>query len=323
MCVFFVACEMDQDSSGTDSNDEKNNGAYEEQRRLFEQISSADDFCEYVSSFYSSIASPPYLLDGDPYQCIAGEMSSLTVDDVMRRVNFWRGFYDIPPVVTPDAQSMRVAQACAMMMSMEGNLSHSPSTDWACYSDEGAAAAGISNLSIMWYGSPVNHIDNLVLDTGVPSLGHRRWNLYPPQTGAGYGYFESQGEWTGLCQVTFGGEAPDQARTSDEAVPFPPAGYFLPEYVSENGFEWSVSWQGADFTNAHFSMIDEGSGAAIELATPFGHRENGYGDNTAGWAPALLPSAGDSWTVDITQVSRGDENDKRVTYTVHFVSCSP
>ena len=41
-----------------------------------------------------------------------------------------------------------------MMMSAEGNLSHTPGGGWACYNATGAATAAVSNLALGVNGKP-------------------------------------------------------------------------------------------------------------------------------------------------------------------------
>ncbi|MDG2028362.1 MAG: hypothetical protein P8J50_14735 [Acidimicrobiales bacterium] len=80
-----------------------------------------------------------------------------------------------------------------MMMSAEGNLSHTPGGGWACYNATGAATAAVSNLALGVNG--INAIDAYVRDPGSNNhaVGHRRTVLYPQLQEVGTGDVETSG----------------------------------------------------------------------------------------------------------------------------------
>ncbi len=85
---------------------------------------------------------------GDVDACIPGETSQAFKEAVIRRVNYYRAMAGVPAEVTLNAGYSARAQEAALMMSAEGALSHTPDAGWACYSGDGDAAAGKSNLSL-------------------------------------------------------------------------------------------------------------------------------------------------------------------------------
>ena len=106
---------------------------------------------------------------------LAGDVSPPGRTNTLKLVNLYRYLAYLPPAVlntTWDAQ----AQQCALMLDANQQLSHAPPTTWRCYSPEGAAAAGQSNIAGGL--AAVAAVDAYVGDAGNPTtLGHRRWIL--------------------------------------------------------------------------------------------------------------------------------------------------
>lgn len=111
---------------------------------------------------------------GDAGSCNKGAVTQDGRDNALRLVNLYRWIADLPPVVE-DAGKTGTAQSCALMMHANGQLSHAPPANWKCYSADGAAGAGTSNIS----GGPgVFSVDLYMIDFGnETTMGHRRWIL--------------------------------------------------------------------------------------------------------------------------------------------------
>jgi uncharacterized protein YkwD len=108
---------------------------------------------------------------GSVATCTAGDISADGRANALRLFNLYRWLADLPAVVT-SADRDRQAQACALMMEAEGELSHDPGTDWACYTEEGADGASSSNISS---GPGVSSVDAYMIDNGnETTFGHRR-----------------------------------------------------------------------------------------------------------------------------------------------------
>lgn len=112
--------------------------------------------------------------NGNVAGCNKGAVSQDGRDNALRQVNLYRWIADLPPVAE-DAGKTGSAQACALMMHANGQLSHSPPANWKCYTADGAGAAGKSNIS----GGPgVFSVDLYMIDVGnETTMGHRRWIL--------------------------------------------------------------------------------------------------------------------------------------------------
>jgi uncharacterized protein YkwD len=106
--------------------------------------------------------------------CDPGTLSQDGRDNALRLVNLYRFIAGLPAVTEDPARSSQ-AQACALMMHANGQLSHSPPMSWKCWTAAGADAAGQSNIS----GTPgVLGVDLYMVDPGNDTtIGHRRWLL--------------------------------------------------------------------------------------------------------------------------------------------------
>jgi uncharacterized protein YkwD len=163
--------------------------------------------------------------------CVVGSESQESLDATLRTVNTLRSFAGIGPV-TFDPTYNHQALAAALMMKAADALSHTPGPDWPCYSDDGAAGAGSSNLFLGLSGPAA--MVGFVEDGGVDSLGHRRWLIDPGGTVFGSGSTGS----TNALKVIGGANAPVAAGTQ---VSWPPAGFVPWPWVFNT---WSIALGG-------------------------------------------------------------------------------
>jgi len=227
---------------------------------------------------------------GNRAACDAGTTSAGFRDAVLLRLNYFRAMGGAPASVTFSETYNAKAQKAALMMSVNGQLSHSPPTNWTCYSADGAEAAGKSNLALGAYGRAA--IDLYMKDpgTGNGAAGHRRWILFPPTQVMGAGDIPSSGGsaaqalWV-FDSTTWGPRPP----TREEFVSWPPPG-FVPYQVTYP--RWSFSYPQANFSSATVTMTQGGAGVPVTIE-PIA---NGYGDNTLVWIPTGMTS-GQSWPV--------------------------
>lgn len=215
---------------------------------------------------------------GQHASCSAGRTSAAFQEAVLLRINYFRAMAGVPGNVTLSDEYTRKAQKAALMMSVNRDLNHSPPQGWTCYSAEGAEAAGRSNLCLGCYGYAA--IDLYMRDSGVSSLGHRRWLLYPQtqEMGTGdippaAGYPSSNALW--VITGDYGGPRPE---TRQEYVAWPPPGYV--PYQVVHSF-WSFSYPGASFGSATVSMSSGGHGIPVDVKPV----ATGYGENTLVWEP--------------------------------------
>jgi uncharacterized protein YkwD len=173
---------------------------------------------------------------GSVQNCTVGSESQASLDATRDTVNILRSFAGLQPV-TFDPQYNHYALAAALMMKAANDLSHTPGPDWPCYSDDGALGAGTSNLFLGESGAQamVGYVD----DSGVGSLGHRRWLIDP-----GAQVFGSGSTGTTNALKVFG-TTPSAPVAAGTQVSWPPAGYVPWDWVFGT---WSLALGGdSDF----------------------------------------------------------------------------
>jgi hypothetical protein len=224
----------------------------------------------------------------------------------------------VPAKVTLNDEYSTKAQAAALMMSVNRQLSHDPPASWQCYSDAGHEGAGNSNLYLGVYGW--NAITGYMRDPGSGNyfVGHRRWILYPQtqQMGTGdippvTGYSPANALW--VFDSNMWGPRP---ATRDEFVAWPPRGYVPYQVVFAR---WSFAYPGADFSSATVTMSSGGSSVPLVQSAVV----NGYGENTLVWIPLGLndgapwpkPANDTTYTVNVQNVTIGGQS-RSFTYDV-------
>jgi hypothetical protein len=238
---------------------------------------------------------------GDRSSCDPGTTSQAYADATILRVNYFRALVGLPgDIVLSNAWNLK-AQDAALMMSAQGQLSHSPGTNWSCYTTNGAQAAGKSNLAL---GADAARAIDLYMDDpgsgGNAAVGHRRWILYPPTKTMGTGNIPSSGGWSANDLWVIGGAGSRPAQP--EWVAWPPRGYVPYQNLPRSSRRWSFSYRNATFTNARVSMQHAGTNVPVTLET----QAQGYGDNTIVWVVSSVPTsapAGDqTYTVTVSDV---------------------
>lgn len=229
---------------------------------------------------YHEVPTPDAQWQGDPGQCQAGEVSAEFRAAIALRINYFRAMAGVPANVTLDEEFSRKAQQAAMMMSANGQLNHNPPADWHCYNEDGAAAAGSSNLYLGVYGPDA--IDGYMRDPGDGNyfVGHRRWILYPQTQQMGSGdlpagstHSAANALWV-FDQHTWETRPP----TRDGYVTWPPAGFVPYQLIFP---KWSFAYPGADFADATVAMTNGSGVVALSQAEVV----TGFGENTLVWMP--------------------------------------
>jgi uncharacterized protein YkwD len=210
--------------------------------------------------------------DGSTGGCVVGAESPASLAATLRTLNILRAFAGVGPVAFDGALNHE-ALAAALMMRAAGALSHTPGPDWPCYSDEGAAGAGSSNLFLGRSGAAamVGYVD----DEGVASLGHRRWLLNPAAAVFGSG---STGTTNALRVI--GG--PDAIVAPNTALAWPPSGWVPWQWVFR---DWSLALgapgQDVTFAAPQVTVTVDGAPAAVANVHVLG---DGYGSGqTLAW----------------------------------------
>lgn len=254
---------------------------------------------------YTPALQVPVGWTGSVAGCVPGVTSAAFEAATIQMANYFRTMVGLP-TVTLDPTRTAAAQAAALIMAAQGDLSHTPPQTWACWTQAGADAANRSNLYLGRSGASA--VAGYMDDEGVPSLGHRRWILFPPQVQIGTG----STDFTNALDVV-GGFGPRPA--SPEYVAWPPPG-FVPYQVVYN--TWSLALPNADFANATVTMTHQG--APVQLAVA--QLPAGFGDPGISWRPQGLgigaAIADRTFTVTVSNVVVGG-TPRTFTYNVTVI----
>lgn len=240
--------------------------------------------------------------------CDAGAVSQMGIDNALKQVNLFRWLSGLSEVQVDSGLNQK-AQECALMMNAYGGLSHYPSTEFPCYTEDGTDAASKSNLSPY---AGVYSVDLYMSDPGnETTLGHRRWILSNKLGPIGLG---STDEYS--CMWVIGGIGTDAAAWTS----WPPSGV-VPIDLTELAWAhldttgWSVQSDSINLSGADAEIIrDDGVIQPVqvtELGANYGSR----------WAINMIPEgwnsqAGHRYDVVIS-VSSGT-----IEYSVEFVECA-
>ena len=254
---------------------------------------------------------------GSIASCLPGTTSPAHQQAVIDRVNYYRSLVDLPPVTLLNGTPVTQTQASALMMTANRALSHNPPTSWLCYSADGAAGAGSSNLALGMTG--VGAIDGYMVDpgSGNTAVGHRRWLLFPPRSGMATGDVPSgSGSPASNTLYVFG---PTSTRpATPNGVAWPPAGFVPYQNLPSASNRWSLSYPGANFSSATVTMSGPGGNIPVTLE-PI---ENGYGDNTIVFKPTAFPyqkpPADTAYTVTVAGIG-GTGLPSTIQYTVTVI----
>lgn len=246
--------------------------------------------------------------NGELNTCSAGEMDAAWRARSLTQINLYRWLADLPPVETaPDRDAK--AQACALVMQANGQLSHSPPSNWNCWTAEGAEGAGNSNIAGT---AAVVAVDLYMVDNGNAStMGHRRWilsnSLGPTGIGSTNGY---------SCMWTLGGSG----NAGKQWMAWPPPGVFPVEAVNPLWFGggidetgWTIQSDELALDGAQVTITADGQTLPVTVTNLAG----GYGSASAismipmGWTT----TAGTSYHVEVTGAGAP------ISYDVHVVDC--
>lgn len=242
----------------------------------------------------------------DGMECGTGSMPRAAIDDTLRRINMFRWLAGLPNV-TDNPEEHEAQMQCAMMMSVNRALDHSPPESWTCHTSAGAGSAGRSNLAL-GARSSADSIDLYMRDRRVPSLGHRRWILSRGLGRVGIGYSEKGGR-SGQCLSVFdfGGSSPRTWTSYPNPGP-------APVFVAED--EWSFQGYAVGLrreSSARVVRISDGMEMPVMTEVMFG---GGQPDIVKIVRDGWSVSAGDRYRITITGLSGGD-----ITYETHLIDC--
>jgi hypothetical protein len=238
-----------------------------------------------------------------PDRCSPGSMPRAAIDDTLRRIAMYRWLVGLGPV-SDDAELDRLDQACAIMEAMNGGLNHMPPPSWICYSADGASAAMQSNLAL-GARSAARAIDLFMVDSGVASLGHRRWVLNGPLGPVGVGFADSAS-----CLAVF-----DMNGVSSRLwTAYPNPG---PAPIDTARGTWSFHSNSIGVGQALVSVIREVDGSTVSIDLQ--HLPYGYGPDSVSWELIGEPlAAGARYRVTVTGLMGRTSS---VVYEVWLVGC--
>lgn len=253
----------------------------EESQRLWDQVYEATD--DGAIGWTGSTGS-----------CTPGSTSVSFREGVLNRINYFRAMAGVPDDITLDPTYNAKAQAAALIMAANGDLSHDPPSHWDCFTADGHEGAGHSNLSLGAFGAGA--VTGYMEDPGSANtpVGHRRWILYPQTQLMGTGDTPS----SNALWVIDSHYSDLRPTTREEYVAWPPPGYVPTEVIFPR---WSFSFPDADFADSVVTMTRNGSPVPVVLDAP----HDGYGENTLVWEPAGRAHPGDVFQVTVSQVVAG------------------
>ncbi len=279
--------------------------------------SNRNDVAQFYQTVYKASQGITSGWNGDRASCTPGTTSQAYADATILRVNFYRAMTGLPgDVILSNAWNLKAQQA-ALMMSKQGALSHSPDPSWACYTGDGAEAAGKSNLAL---GADAAAAIDLYMDDpgsgGNAAVGHRRWVLYPPTKLMGNGNIPNTGGSAANDLWVIGGAG--TRPTQPAWVAWPPSGYMPYQILPRYSGRWSFSYPSATFASAMVYMKRLGTNVPLALEA----QAQGYGDNTIVWVPqgvSTAPPIGDViYTVIVSNVLVSSQS-RMFTYTVTII----
>ncbi|KAI9001771.1 hypothetical protein DFJ74DRAFT_697180 [Hyaloraphidium curvatum] len=216
--------------------------------------------------------------------CSKGNTAAAFKAHVLKRINYYRRAAGMDSLLGLNDTLNAIAQAGALITARNAQGNHFPPNTWACWTQEGADAAGSSNIAPGSWGP--NAIDGYMEDNGGGNYfaGHRRWILFPPMLRCGTGDVPRVGDsWEenigGNNLLVLGGEgnrASTRPAVRDGFVAWPHPGYVPYQLVWER---WSFSLLDANYSAAVLSVTKSGAAVAITKNT----ENQGYGDNTLVW----------------------------------------
>ncbi len=245
--------------------------------------SNREESLNFYRSQYLMSSAPKISWSGNLATCDPGTTAPEFRARVFQRINYFRTMAGVP-AVAEDAEYTSKAQAAALIISTS-TLSHNPSPNSRCYSEDGAEAAGRSNLS----GSRIgwSAVTGYIADYGDSAVGHRRWVLHPQTRRMGTGDIPSSGSSGNNALFVIDDNVwGTRPATREPYVAWPPPGYVPYPLVFAR---WSFSYPKAGFGSASVSMSRDGIAIPVTLAPVV----SGYGEPTLVWLPtdATLGSA--------------------------------
>lgn len=199
------------------------------------EIRSRKDLQDQYKDLYSYWKKTGDCHTGGSSDCTTGTHAQFDIDGTFKRVNFYRYLTGLKPTIqSTDTSLIDEEMKASMVLSKMGQLSHDLKPGMTCYSD--AAKVGAASSNIYLSSGPAcstQSIDAYIRDTGVPTLGHRRWILYPHLHECASGLYQKA---SALRVMKFGTNYNEQ--DLPPFIAFPSPGFFPTKFLYET---WSFS----------------------------------------------------------------------------------
>jgi hypothetical protein len=145
--------------------------------------------------------------------------------------------------ISLNAEFDLLAQAAALVMMANNQLSHEPDPTWTCFSDDAFTGASNSNLYLGRTGPEA--INGYIEDLGEDNylVGHRRWILYSALTEIGIG---ESSKSNALFVVQGKRNDKPSVREAEGFIMWPPRGFVPRNVIFER---WSITNPSADFSD--------------------------------------------------------------------------
>ncbi|HSV40912.1 MAG TPA: CAP domain-containing protein [Nocardioidaceae bacterium] len=183
----------------------------------------------------------------------------------IRAVNFMRTLAGLDPVAL-DRNLSGQAQKAALIQYYQGYLSHAPSSSARCYSQDGAVAAGRSNLAVGFEGARA--VRAYMRDGGGNThVGHRRWIMDPYTETMGHGQV---GGYEALHVM-----GPFSKRNpAPRHLSWPPAGWVPKQLEPRRRWSFSIPRKDVSFDHAQVRLTRGRKSLAVQQYQP----QPDYGD---------------------------------------------
>lgn len=261
--------------------------------------------CDHFAAERQSVFLEWEATAGSVDPCDPGLVPEAAQQNGIRRVNLYRWLAGLPAILYQPTLFPQ-QQACAVIQAAIGGLDHFPQQGSACWTAEGAAGAGSSNLA--WGGGLADSVELYVGDNGIASLGHRRWVLNPGMSETAFGI---KGAFSCMYSFSGGGSA------SPDFVSWPPPG-FVPVSAAQGTFSFGSNRLAlGDGTRVSISV--DGA-AAVDV--PVAALQFGYGTlNTISFEPP--GGAGSVWRDGaVVAVEVIDGAGASASWTTRFTDCN-
>jgi hypothetical protein len=222
--------------------------------------------------------------------CNAGTTARAFHDDVQRRINFMRalaglgasvrvndastvylaGFYNPDPTVLRSTAAQEAALMMAKHRDAQGDpvVTHTPHPDFECFTTAAGNACLRGNLAYTFFGPGA--IDEYMRENDAAGIsiwstmaGHRRWLLLPGATSFATGDTPGDGGVWQATNILYVVQPPEELMgTAARFTAWPSPGFF-PKGLHTR--VWSLSYPGADFSNATVSMVGPSGPVDVEI----------------------------------------------------------